>query len=112
MAQSQPVMSVGALCFGLSVGFIAYRTLIRTASKAEISDIATVVAAVGGGAVTGLFQPNTDLFGWYAIGLLVGMALFFVLYLIMNGRQKLAKVMSGETVGAAPSAGTSRGPHL
>jgi hypothetical protein len=92
-------MATGALLFGVSVGFIAYRTLIRTTDKAAISDLATVVAVIGGGAVTGLFNPkDSDLFGWYSIGLAIGIAAFFLVFLALNGVRETAKVMSGRTM--------------
>jgi len=67
----------GAVCFGLVVGWVVYRTLRRQADQTQLGDIATVIAAVGGGAVTGLFDSAT-LFGWYAIGLAVGFFLYLV----------------------------------
>jgi hypothetical protein len=39
----------GALVFGAVVGFITYRTLVRTVDKAAIGDLATVLGAIGGG---------------------------------------------------------------
>ena len=75
----------GAFCFGLVVGWITYRTLRRRADQVGLTDIATVLGAVGGGAVTGLFdQP--DLFGAYAIGLAVG----FFGYLVVGWRVEKA----------------------
>ena len=100
MAGSGVVMSVGAVCFGLTVGYITYRTLVRTA-KAAITDLAAVIGAIGGGAVTGLFNPDQgDLFGWYSIGLVVGIAVFFVVHLALNGRDRTAAVMSLRTMDA------------
>jgi bacteriorhodopsin len=76
------------------LGFITYRTLIRTTDQASISDLATVIGAVGGGAVTTLVHPMTNLFGWYAIGLLAGFIAYAVLYCILNhGTKEFAKVM-------------------
>jgi NhaP-type Na+/H+ or K+/H+ antiporter len=72
------VQEVGAVCFGVVIGWIVYRTLRRT-DKAAISDIATVIGAVGGAAVTGLFDAPR-LFGFYAIGLACG----FFAYLIVG----------------------------
>src|SRR5260370_41039281 len=65
---------VGAACFGITVGYLTYRTLVRTAVNASIFVLAAVVSAVGGAAVTGLFAPGTSVFAWYAIALLAGMA--------------------------------------
>jgi hypothetical protein len=94
---STHVMTIGALMFGAVVGYITYRTLIRTTDKASISDLGTVVAVIGGAAVTGLFDPHTsDLFGWYAIGLAVGLAVYFALFALLNGRTATAKVMGKE----------------
>ena len=87
---------IGALCFGLAVGFITYRTLVRTTDKATVGDLAAVIGAIGGGAITALFKPQSDLFAWYAIGLLGGMVVFFLLFWAMNGRAELAKVMGSK----------------
>jgi hypothetical protein len=86
MEMSSAVVSVGALSFGIVVGYITYRTLVRS-DETSISDIAAVVAAIGGGVVVGLFESGSDAFGWYSIGLLVGMAIFLVLRLVYE-RQK------------------------
>jgi hypothetical protein len=71
---------VGALCFGLVVGWICYRTLRRSQDKAALSDLATVVGVVGGGVVTALFK-QADVFAVYSIGLAAG----FFTYLIVSG---------------------------
>jgi hypothetical protein len=88
---------VGALVFGLVVGFITYRTLVRTTDQAAITDLAAVVSAIGGGAVTAVYDPTGTPFAWYAVGLALGMLLFFLAYWKMNGKAALAKVMNGET---------------
>jgi uncharacterized membrane protein YeaQ/YmgE (transglycosylase-associated protein family) len=69
---------IGALCFGLVIGWVTYRTLRRRSETVALSDIATVIGAVGGAAVTGLFKDQA-LFGAYCIGLAIG----FFLYLII-----------------------------
>ena len=38
----------GALCFGLVIGWVTYRTLRRKEGSNALSDIATVIGAVGG----------------------------------------------------------------
>jgi uncharacterized membrane protein YeaQ/YmgE (transglycosylase-associated protein family) len=65
------VPEIGAICFGIIVGWITYRTLRRTGETVALSNIATVIGAIGGGAVTALFK-SPELFGWYSIGLVVG----------------------------------------
>jgi hypothetical protein len=58
---------VGALCFGIVIGWMIYRTLPRRGETVQLSDI----AAVGGGWVaTQLSTP--ELFAWYCFGLFIG----------------------------------------
>ena len=70
---------IGALCFGVVIGWVTYRTLRRQGETVAISNIATVIGAVGGGAVTALFK-TPEPFGWYCIGLFLG----FFAYLILG----------------------------
>jgi hypothetical protein len=72
-------VQLGALAFGLVIGWVTYRTLRRTGETVALSNIATVIGAVGGAAVTSLFDSE-DLFAAYCIGLAIG----FFLYLIMG----------------------------
>ncbi len=69
------VEKIGAICFGVVIGWVVYRTLRRRSDAVKLSDIATVIGAVGGAAVTALFDSE-KLFGWYSIGLAAG---FFLL---------------------------------
>jgi hypothetical protein len=79
------VVEVGAACFGLVVGWITYRTLRRKEGAVALSDLATVIAAVGGGAVTSLFQSEV-VFAWYSIGLAIGFFLYFIIGMVVyNG---------------------------
>jgi O-antigen/teichoic acid export membrane protein len=76
---------VGAFCFGLVVGWVTYRTLRRRSGESGLSDIATVIGAVGGAAVTSLFKPE-DLFAAYAIGLAIGFFAYFIVGLKLEGK--------------------------
>jgi hypothetical protein len=78
-------LDIGALCFGLVIGWITYRTLRRKEGSAALSDIATVIAAVGGAAMTALFKSE-DLFSMYSIGLAVGFFLYFIVGLLVAGK--------------------------
>lgn len=69
---------VGALCFGIVVGWVTYRTLRRQGETVALSNIASVIGAVGGAAVTSLFASK-ELFGWYCIGLFAGFFLYMIL---------------------------------
>ncbi|MFZ1878597.1 MAG: hypothetical protein WAU41_00410 [Gaiellaceae bacterium] len=88
---------VGAVLFGVVVGWITYRTLVRRTDGVALSDIATVVGAIGGGAVVVHFN-NPHLFGLYSIGLAAGFFAYLLLFYALNGRQKTAEVMGdGDT---------------
>lgn len=94
----------GAFCFGLMIGWVTYRTL-RRSKVGGLSDIATVIGAVGGAAVTGLFPEKTPLFGWYCIGLAVGFFAYLGTAIAMAPRG----AKSIEWLGGAPS-GSSGNP--
>jgi uncharacterized membrane protein YgaE (UPF0421/DUF939 family) len=64
-------MASGPFWFGVVLGFITYRTL-KHKTHSGISDIAAVVAAIGGAAVGRLFPGGTDDFNNYCIGLAIG----------------------------------------
>lgn len=72
------IPEIGAICFGIIVGWVTYRTLRRSGETVALSNIATVIGAIGGGAVTALFK-SAELFGWYSIGLAVGFFGYLVL---------------------------------
>ena len=74
------MFNLGAFCFGLVIGWVTYRTLRRT-KPTGLSDISTVVGAVGGAAVISLFPQETGAFSSYCIGLAIG----FFGYLIIAG---------------------------
>jgi hypothetical protein len=74
------VFNFGAFCFGLVVGWVTYRTLRRTKTNG-LSDISSVIGAIGGAAVVSLFPEETNAFGAYSIGLAIG----FFAYLIVSG---------------------------
>jgi uncharacterized membrane protein YeaQ/YmgE (transglycosylase-associated protein family) len=73
------VVILGALGFGIVIGWVTYRTLRRRGEVVALSDIASVIGAVGGGWVTTQFSTPL-VFGWYCIGLFVG----FFAYLILG----------------------------
>ena len=62
------------------------RTLRRTGETVAVSNIASVVGAVGGAAVIGIFKGS--LFEWYCIGLVAG----FFGYLILGNFSSLRNV--------------------
>jgi len=84
---------IGAAAFGLVIGWVTYRTLRRSIDAAGLSDIATVVGAVGGAAVTTLFDDG-DAFGYYSIGLAVGFFAYFAIGLKVDGVKTAASWMA------------------
>ena len=96
---SPMVVSAGAVCFGLVVGYLTYRTLARSGPTASVSDLAAVIAVIGGGTVTTLYDPaKSDTFGWYAIGLLAGLAIYAAATLILRGKKGFIQIMGEETL--------------
>ena len=78
------ISGLGALLFGLAVGWISYRTLRVTAGANVLSDIATIIGAVGGAAVITLLKDDV-LFGWYGPGLAFGFFGYFAVVLLLFG---------------------------
>ena len=71
----------GAFSFGLVIGWFLFFLNRYRRGEASFSDLATILGAVGGAAVTSLFGGGSEpLFGAYGIGLAVG---FFSYFLIL-----------------------------
>jgi len=83
---------IGAVCFGIVVGWVTYRTLRRREGAAALSDIATVLGAVGGATVTTLFDDKA-VFGLYAIGLAVGFFGYLLIGLFIHGSEHVGRWM-------------------
>jgi uncharacterized membrane protein YeaQ/YmgE (transglycosylase-associated protein family) len=105
------LIDTGALCFGVVVGWITSRTL-RRSTPGGLSDIATVIGAVSGAAITGIYKPSTDSFGYYSIGLLVGFFAYLVLAIIIAGREgtPVGDWLGSEPVPVASSQNPPVGP--
>ena len=89
------MFNLGALCFGLVVGWVTYRTMRRTKTTG-LGDIATVIGAVGGTAVVSLFPQETGAFSSYCIGLAVGF--FGYLIVAMNIDRRATRSKSARAV--------------
>jgi uncharacterized membrane protein YeaQ/YmgE (transglycosylase-associated protein family) len=88
------VAGSGAVLFGVLIGWITYRTLVRREGPAALSDIATVIGALGGGAVLAIFD-NERLFGFYSIGLAIGFFGYLVVLWIADHAFAIANMMRG-----------------
>jgi len=78
----------GSGCFGFVIGWITYRTLRRKEGASALSDIATVIGAVGGAGVTALFKSEV-LFGGYSVGLAIGFVAYLIVALIIVDRKNV-----------------------
>lgn len=67
----------GAFCFGFLIGWYVYFINRYRKGEVQLSDLVTLLGAIGGGAVLALFKAESDLFGAYGIGLLVGFLGYF-----------------------------------
>jgi uncharacterized membrane protein YeaQ/YmgE (transglycosylase-associated protein family) len=84
--------NIGAICFGIVIGWITYRTLRRKEGGAALSDIASVIGAVGGAGVLAVFKNDT-LFGLYAIGLAAGFFLYLIVGFAVGGGKAIGDWM-------------------
>jgi hypothetical protein len=75
------IQMLGAGGFGALVGWYIYYLVRHRTDNVTISDLATIVGVIGGGAVLTLFPAKTDLFGAYGVGLFVGFFGYFLLLL-------------------------------
>ncbi len=87
----------GALVFGVVVGWIVYRTLRCQTEAVAVSNIATVIGAVGGAAVTTLFG-EVQIFGWYCIGLGIGFFAYLLIAVLLGWKDRNSW-LSGDELG-------------
>src|ERR1019366_8214087 len=90
----------GAVAFGVVVGWVTYRTL-RRSSTGGLSDIASVIGAVGGAAVTSLFPKQSEAFGAYCLGLAGGFFSYLIISIIVAKKEEDPKKVS-EWLGENP----------
>ena len=76
-------VTLGAFSFGLVVGWITATTLQHLTNHG-VSDIAAVVAAIGGAAVSKMFTEDNRTFGNYCLGLAGGFFVYIILYAFLN----------------------------
>ena len=81
------MIDVGAFCFGAVVGWFTYYTM-RYSKAHAISDVATIIGALGGAAVLALFPAQSNLFGWYGFGLGVGFFTYVLILLVATLKSK------------------------
>lgn len=82
-AAASTIQLLGAGGFGMIIGWYLYMINRYRKADVQLSDIVTVVGAIGGSAILGLFEAKTDLFGAYGIGLAIGFFSYFLVLLIL-----------------------------
>jgi hypothetical protein len=85
-ASASTLQLLGAGGFGALVGWYVYYINRNRTDKVQISDVATLIGAIGGAAVLALFPAKSDLFGAYGIGLFVGFFGYFLTLVILVSR--------------------------
>jgi uncharacterized membrane protein YeaQ/YmgE (transglycosylase-associated protein family) len=82
------IAGFGALVFGLTVGWMAYRILRQRAGTSWLSDLIALLGVMAGAAILALLRSDV-LFGWYAIGLVLGFFAYLSVGLILYGKQEV-----------------------
>jgi hypothetical protein len=77
---------LGAGGFGAILGWFLYFTNRYRKADVQLSDLVTVVGALGGAAILALFPAKTDLFGAYGIGLFCGFFGYFLVLAVLVWR--------------------------
>lgn len=121
MTAATLLQELGAGGFGALVGWYLYFINRYRQALVQLSDLVTVIGAIGGAAILDLFPAKTDLFGAYGIGLAIGFFGYFLVLLFLvlvspgftlawflDGRRPV--VPDGQT--DAPPAGGSQHPML
>ena len=78
------IVGLGAVFFGLTVGWITYRILRHRSGAPWLSDLIALLGIIAGAAVLAFFR-NDAIFGWYAIGLVIGFFAHFAMGVILYG---------------------------
>lgn len=82
------IAGLGTIFFGVVVGWITYRILRLRAGVPTLSDLFALLGVIGGAVVIALFRSD-GLFGLYAVGLVIGFFAYFVVGLILYGKQEV-----------------------
>ena len=105
------VQSIGGFAFGTVIGWVTLFYLAPRSTGA-LTDISTLIGALGGATIIGLFSPEKIVFAGYGIGLAAGFFAYFYVFkkivgLSAIGETLLVKKTGGE--GTEPSGGAVLG---
>lgn len=79
---------LGAGGFGAVIGWYVYYINRYRKGDVQLTDVVTLVGAIGGAAIMALFPAKSDLFGAYGIGLAAGFFGYFFALIVMVGLSK------------------------
>jgi hypothetical protein len=82
------LQKIGAGGFGAVVGWYVYYINRWRKDDVQLSDIVTLIGAIGGAAVLALFPAKSELFGAYGIGLASGFFMYFCVLVILVAKAK------------------------
>ena len=77
------LQTLGAIGFGIVIGWYVYFINRYRAGGVQLSDLATVIGVLGGAGILALFPAGSDLFGAYGIGLALGFFGYFLVLIIL-----------------------------
>jgi hypothetical protein len=86
--QATMIQKLGAGGFGALIGWYVYYINRYRKGDVQISDLVTLLGAIGGTAVLALFPAKSDLFGAYGVGLAIGFFGYFMVLVVLVGVSK------------------------
>jgi hypothetical protein len=82
------IVGLGAILFGLTIGWIVYRIVRLRAGAPWQSDLTAILGVIAGAAVLAFFRSDV-LFGWYSIGLILGFGAYFGVGFVLHRKEEL-----------------------
>src|SRR5947207_15536198 len=82
------IVGLGAILFGLTIGWIVYRIVRLRAGAPWQSDLTAILGVIAGAAVLA-FCRSEVLFGCSSIGLIVGFLAYFGVGFVLHRNQEL-----------------------
>ena len=76
------IQLLGAGGFGMLIGWYVYYINRYRKGDVQFSDLSTIIAILGGGAILALFPAKSLLFGAYGIGLAIGFFGYFIFLMV------------------------------
>ncbi len=88
MGEATALQLAGAFGFGALIGWCAFYLNRYRTDAIQLSDLAALIGAVGGGAILALFPAGSDLFGAYGVGLFTGFFGYLLILMVLVKRSE------------------------